>query len=149
MRIRGALGRSLMIVLCGVMLVAACMDDDDDVADEIEGDVIGSPTAAAGLEEDIEEVSIEITDGELSEDGVVLIEERPSILRVQNNDDVAYVLRIDPLVVGSVIPAGDSTSIEFTTPVSNEYTGELLPETGDEPLDTMTVEVISPIGVPD
>ena len=148
MQLRAALGRSMLIGMCTVLLVAACQDDDE-VADQIEGDVIGSPTAAAGLEEDIEEVSVEITDGELGEDGIELIEERPSILRVQNNDDVAYVLHIDPLVNGAAIPAGESVSIEFTTPVSNDYTAELLPETGDEPLDTMSVEVINATGAPD
>jgi len=135
--------------LCAALLFSACQDEIDEVAEEIEGDVIGSPTAAAGLEEDIEEISIEITDGELDEDGIELIEERPTVLRIQNNDDVAYVLQIDPLVVGSVIPASDSIAIEFTTPVANEYIGELLPETGDEPLDTMTVQVVNAAGIPD
>ncbi len=149
MLFRTALARSVTLVFCAALLFTACQDDNDEVAGELEGDVIGSPEAANELEEDIEELSIEITDGELSEDGIELIEERPTVLRVQNNDDVAYVLRIDPLVADTVIPANDSISVEFTTPVSNEYTGELLPETGDESLDSMTVEVLSPIGVPD
>jgi len=146
---RAVLTRMVALVCSAILLFTACQDDTDEVAEQIEGDVIGSPEAANELEEDIEEISIEITDGELNEDGIELIEERPTVLRVQNNDDVAYVLRIDPLVAGAVIPAGDSISVEFTTPVQNEYTGELLPESGDEPLDTMTVEVLSPLGVPD
>jgi hypothetical protein len=150
MRMHLALIRSLAVVVCAVLLVTACADDDDDdVADEIEGDVIGSPTAAAGLEEDIEEVSIEISDGELAEDEIELTEERPTVLRVTNHDDEAYVLRIDPLVTETMIPAGDAIAIEFTTPAAETYTGELLPESGDEPLDTMRVLVNNAAGNPD
>ena len=149
MRVYLVLARSLAIMFCAFLLFAVCRDDDDNVADEIEGDVIGSPTAAAGLEEDIEEISIEIEDGEFTDDGIELIEERPTVLRVTNADDATYVLRIDPLVVGETIPAGESIAIEFTTPASNAYTGELLPESGDEPLDTIRVEVVSAFGEPD
>lgn len=147
MRTYVALARALSLMMCVLLLVAACGDDDDDnVADQIEGDVIGSPTAAAGLPEDIEEVTIGITNGVFDDDGIELIAGRPTVLRVQNNDDVAYVLQIDPLVVGSNIPASDSVSIEFTTPEEETYEGELLPESGGEPLDTMTVDVVNATG---
>lgn len=150
MRMHLALIRSLAVVLCAVLLVTACQDDEaDEVAEEIEGDVIGSPTAAAGLEEDIEEVSIEIENGEFAEDEIELTEERPTVLRVTNHDDDAYMFQIDPLVTEMMVPAGDEISIEFTTPAPETYTGELLPEAGGEPLDTMTVQVTDAAGIPD
>lgn len=147
MRSRFRLGRCLAIMCCAMLLLVACQDDDDDnVADQIEGDVIGSPTAAAGLEEDIEEVAVEVSDGAFVDEGIELTEERPTVLHVTNHDDVAYVLRIDPLVNASAIPASDEVSIEFTTPVENTYTGELLPEGGGDSLDTMRVEVANAAG---
>ncbi len=150
MRIRFSFMRSLVIVFCAVLLVAACQDDEaDEVADQIEGDVIGSPTAAAGLEEDIEEVAIEIEDSELTEDEIELTEERPTVLRVTNHDDEVYMLRIDPLVTETMIPAGDEISIEFTTSAPEAYTAELLPEAGGESLDAMTVQVTDAAGIPD
>jgi hypothetical protein len=150
MRMHRALVRSLAVVFCAMLLVTACQDDEaDEVADSIEGDVIGSPTAAAGLEEDIEEVAIEIDGGDLVQDEIELTQERPTVMTVTNHDDVAYMLRIDPLVTDTVIPAGDAVSIEFTTPTIDEYTGELLPESGGDPLDTMSVQVTDPAGIPD
>ena len=150
MRMHWALVRSLAVAVCAVLLFTACQDDEaDEVADPVEGDVIGSPTAAAGLEEDIEEVAIEIEDGGLVQDEIELTQERPTVMTVTNHDDVAYVLRIDPLVTEMMIPAGDAVSIEFTTPTVDEYTGELLPESGGDPLDTMLVQVTDPAGVPD
>jgi hypothetical protein len=150
MRMHRALVRSLAVVFCAMLLVTACQDDEaDEVADSIEGDVIGSPTAAAGLEEDIEEVAIEIGDGDLVQDEIELTQERPTVMTVTNHDDVAYMLRIDPLVTDTAIPAGDAVSIEFTTPTVDEYTGELLPESGGDPLDTMSVQVTDPAGIPD
>jgi hypothetical protein len=150
MRMHLALVRSLAIVFCAVLLVAACQDDEaDEVADQIEDDVIGSPTAAAGLEEDIEEVSIEIEGGELVQDEIELTEERPTVLTVTNHDGDAYVLQIDPLVAEMMIPAGDAVSIEFTTPAPDDYTAELLPESGGDPLDTMLVQVTNAAGIPD
>jgi hypothetical protein len=150
MRMHRALVRSLAVVFCAMLLVTACQDDEaDEVADSIEGDVIGSPTAAAGLEEDIEEVAIEIDGGDLVQDEIELTQERPTVMTVTNHDDVAYMLRIDPLVTDTAIPAGDAVSIEFTTPTVDEYTGELLPESGGDPLDTMSVQVTDPAGIPD
>lgn len=150
MRMRLALIRSLAVVLCAVLLVAACGDDDNDqVADPVEGDVIGSPTAAAGLEEDIEEIAIEIEGGELVDDEIELTEGRPTVMRVTNQDDEAYVLVIDPLVSETTIPAGDDITIGFTTPAAETYTGELLPASGGEPLDTMRVLVNNAAGIPD
>ncbi len=148
MRVISVLMRTMLVVASALLLFVACQDDNDEVAEEIDGDVIGSPQAANELEQDIEEITVAITDGEFDEDGIELIEERPTVLTVQNNDDVAYTLNIDPLVTNTEIRAGESTQIEFTTPVSAEYVSSLLPESGGDPLDTMTVEVISAIGVP-
>jgi hypothetical protein len=141
--------RCLALVLCMSLVLAACQDDNDEVADPIEGEVIGSPTAAAGLEEDIEEIALEIEDGGLSEDGIELTQERPTVMTITNHDDVAYVFQIESLVNETPIPAGEMVSIEFTTPVSTEYVAELRPEGGGDPLDTVEVQVTDPTGAPD
>jgi hypothetical protein len=139
----------MVLVLCGSLVLVACQDDEDEVADQIEGDVIGSPTAAAGLEEDIEEITIEVEDGGLIEDGIELTQDRPTVMTITNHDDVAYMFQIESLVNETLIPAGDAVTIEFTTPVSEEYVGELLPEGGGDPVDTIEVLVTDPTGAPD
>jgi hypothetical protein len=131
-------------------MLAACRDDSaDEVADEVEGPPDASPTALGALPDDIEEASITVSDGGIEEDELELVKERPTILRVTNDDDVAYVLRINPLVNGETIAPGATTKVEFTTPVEGTYTGELLPVSGGDAVDTVTVEVINAAGVPD
>jgi hypothetical protein len=141
--------RCVALVLGASLVFVACQDDNDEVANPIEEDVIGSPTAAAGLEEDIEEIAIEIEDGELSEDGIELTQERPTVMTITNHDDAAYVFQIESLVNETPIPSGDTVSIEFTTPVSTEYVGELRPEGGGDPVDTVEVQITDPTGAPD
>jgi hypothetical protein len=141
--------RCVALVLCMSLVFVACQDDNDEVADPIEGEVIGSPTAAAGLEEDIEEIALEIVDGALSEDGIELTQERPTVMTITNNDDVSYLFQIESLVTETPIPAGEMVSIEFTTPVSTEYAGELRPDGGGDPVDTVEVQVTDPTGAPD
>lgn len=141
--------RCLALVLCASLVLVACQDDNDEVAGEVDGDVIGSPTSAAGLEQDIEQITIEIEDGGMTEDGIELTQDRPTVLTVVNNDNVAYLFQIEQLVNETLIPAGDEVQIEFTTPVSDEYTGELLPEGGGESLDTVQIQVTDATGAPD
>ena len=149
MTIREVFSGILPAMLAGVLILAACRDDTaDEVGDQIDSDVIGSPTAAPGLSEDIERVTIAISDGEFDVGQIELIEERPTVLTVENSDDVAYWLEIGDLVNGTEIPAGETVNVEFTTPVEDVYTGELLSEQGGEVLDEMDVEVIGPVGEP-
>jgi len=149
MRFTLVMARCLVLVLGASLMLVACQDDNDEVAQETDRDVIGSPTSAPGLEQDIEEISIEIEDGALTSDGIEVTQERPTVMTITNHDDVAYQFQIESLVSATLVPASDSVTIEFTTPVSEEYSASLLPESGGESLDTMTVQVTDPTGAPD
>lgn len=146
------IGRTLQvatIVALGIAMifVAACGDDDDDVADVAEDSdevFTGSPTASAGQDEGTEELVVVIEDGEFEDGDIELQVDQPTILVVENRDEEAYRLTIGDLVVGEALPAGTATRVEFTTPVVEDYTAELLPAEGDEALDTMEVRVIGP-----
>lgn len=141
---------SVPVALLNVLLLlgAACGDDtSDDIAEDIAGQSASSasPTALAGVEEDVEQVAITIDDGELSDDQIEFQEESPAIIQVTNNDDVSYIMTIGVLVAEGVsIVPGQVTAIEFTTATADEYEAQLLSEDGGEPLDTMTVIIEAP-----
>ena len=138
-----------LALLLGALLIVgvACGDDDDDdVADDISGDSASSasPTAVAGVDEDVQEVEVTIEDGEFSEDEVEFQMESPSVLQVTNNDDVRYVLTIGDLVAeGWPIAPNQATAVEFTAPVDDEYEAQLTTDEGGDPLDTMRVVVVA------
>ena len=145
-------GRSVRVVAVAMLsfmmvLAAACGEDDDDqaaVANQADQPFSGSPTALAGQESDTEEITVVIENGEFNESDIELTEGSPTIMVVENRDGEAYRLTIGDLVVSQGIPAGSSTRVEFTTPVVEDYTAELLPAEGEEALDTMEVRVIGP-----
>lgn len=148
-RIRRSLRLAMIATLSVVMLLAvACGDDDDiaDVAQDTSEQFTGSPTASAGQDEGTEELVVTIEDGEFADGDIQLQQNQPTILLVENRDDVAYRLTIGELVVNEGLPAGTTTRVEFTTPVVEDYPAELLPAEGEEALDTMEVRVIGPGG---
>lgn len=139
----------LVALVTGVLLAgAACSTGSDEVADDADTGAASSasPTAGAGVDEDVESVEITVADGEFSADQIEFQEDTPSILVVTNEDDQRYTLEIGDLVAGWQLVPTDTTTVEFTTPKSNEYEAQLLPEDGGEPLDTMTVVVQGPGG---
>ncbi len=148
------IGRTLRLVTIAALTMAmifvvACGDDDDDddaadVAQDANEVFTGSPTASAGQEEGTEELVVVIEDGEFEDGDIELQVNQPTILLVENRDDEAYRLSIGDLVVNEGLPAGTTVRVEFTTPVVEDYTAELLPGEGDETLDTMEVRVIGP-----
>lgn len=139
------------VLLLGALLVlgAACGDDDDTVVSDntsANSAASASPTALAGVEEDVEAVEISVENGELSADEVEFQEDSPASIQVTNNDDARYTLTIDTLAgAGVSIVPGETTAVEFTTSTQEgEYEAQLLAEDGGEPLDTMTVVVTTP-----
>lgn len=115
----------LLVPLCLVLLVA-CGDDDVEVATETLNVPEVTPGASDELPEGIEVASIEITDGTFGVDELLLQQGQPTVLDIVNNDDEDYTFRIGDLVGDTLIPAGTTVEIEFTTPTAETYEGELL-----------------------
>lgn len=119
----------LLIPLCLALLVA-CGDEECEVAKE----TLNVPEVTTGasdeLPEGIEVATVEITDGAFSVDELLLQQAEPTVLDVVNNDDEDYTLRIGDLVGDTLIPAGASVEVEFTTPSAETYEGRLLSADG-------------------
>jgi hypothetical protein len=135
-------GRMTVIVVIGIFVLAvvACRGDQTS-STPAGGPFTGSPTAAPALMGSQEEIEISITDGTFDTREIRLVADVATIMHITNNDDQDYVLRIGDLVVGEDIPAGQTTEINFTTPVASEYQAELLDGPGGEILDTVLVSV--------
>jgi hypothetical protein len=119
---------------------------------EVATDQVRIPEVTAAalplLPEGIEETTIVITHGAFDVESVLLQEGEPTVLHVVNTDDRAYRLRIgEDLVTFTMIAAGTTTDVKFTTPNANSYDGHLLAAEGDEVVDTVRVRVQSPGGL--
>ncbi len=120
----------------------------EEIATERESTIDVSPAAIASLPEDIEEASVTVANGMFGVDVIRLLEGVPTVLHVTNEDDRAYRLQIvEDLVTAAPIASNATTDIEFTTPNAGEFEGQLLPDEGDDVLDTVQVIVRSAGGV--
>jgi hypothetical protein len=102
-----------------------------------------SPTALDDLPDDIEEATVSIAGGAFGVDEIVLREDEPTVLRVDNRDDLGYFLGIGDLVPAAAIPARRVTEIQFTTPNAGVYEGRLVASDEATVLDTVRVIVQS------
>lgn len=119
----------LLIPLCLVLLVA-CGDEDEEVATDRLVVPEVTPGASDELPQGIESATIEVSDGAFGVDELLLQQAEPTVLDVVNNDDEDYTFRIDDLVGDTLIPAGTTVEIEFTTPSAETYEGRLLAADG-------------------
>jgi len=132
-----------VVLLSG--LLVACGGEEEVATDrEVVPDV--TPAASDELPQGIEAATVEISDGELVADELLLQQGEPTVLRVINSDDTAYLLEIGDLVPATAIPASATTDVEFTTPKAGTYTGQLQGEDGT-PVSEFTVTVQPPGGV--
>ncbi len=136
-------GRAIALLLIALVVLTGC-GDESEVAEERE--VVPNVTAVAldALPEGVEVVDLLIEDGELQTEEIVLQEDEPTVLRVSNGDDQRYALRIGDLLTATELPAGEVTTVELTTPLPQEYVGELLTEEDEEVVDAVPVLVIAP-----
>lgn len=130
-------------LLAAMMIATACTDDDTEVATDPVRDPSASPTALAEVPASIEVAQVTIEDGSFDVDEIILQQGEPSILEVTNQDDRAYRLQIGDLLAPTDIPQGTTTRVEFTTPSSDQYEGELLASDGDDVVDDVLVTVMS------
>lgn len=140
-----------MITLAGVAmlgLTAACGDEETTVSEDnpvVEG---APPTVGSGetISESTEEVTVRVTGGTVDTDRLTLQVDEPVVIHVVNEDSQEYRLRIGDLVTETKILPAATTDVAFTTPNTAEIEGQLLPSTGDQPLDTFSVVVQGPSG---
>ncbi len=126
-------------------LLAACVGEDEEVANQRQVALRVTPTAIAALPPGIEEATLHIRDGQFGVDQLLLQEDEPTVLHVVNTDERAYRLRIvEDLVTATPIAPSTTTPLGFTTPDAGRYEGQLLAAEGDEVLDTVAVIVQSP-----
>jgi hypothetical protein len=133
------------LLLISLLALVACGGEDEDETVTDPGRVIDvSPQAVDELPEDTEMATLEIADGAFVDDELLLLRGEPTILHVTNRDDQDYQFRIEGFVIAQAIPAESTTEISFTTPTTEDYTGELLDAEDDSVLDDIRV-VIQPV----
>jgi hypothetical protein len=143
-RLRHMLG---VVCITGLLVVtAACREEQQTSATPFTGVFTGSPTAAPGVGDAPEEVHVTVSDASFDTREIRLQEGSPTMMHVTNDDDVDYVLRIGELVLDTPLPAGEVTTVSFTTPVAGEYQAVLLDSPGGNELDSVLVNVAQPGG---
>lgn len=130
---------SLLLML--IASLVACGDEDEEVATDQDALPAASAEGVNELPEGIEAATLEIADGEFAEDRLTLQQGEPTVLQVANGDDRPYEFQIEDLVAAQSIPAGSTAQIEFTTPNSGDYTGQLLDAEDGTVLSEVTVTV--------
>ncbi len=124
----------LRITILFLLMVplAACGSADEEVATDRTGVPDVSPRAADELPQDVETAELVIEDGDFTVDELIVHRGDPTELDVVNRDDQAYQFAIKDLVTAQDIPAGETSTIGFTTPNAGTYSGQLLdPDSGD------------------
>jgi len=140
--LRSAAAAAIALLLAASVL--ACGDDDTEVARDPVRPSDASPTALAEVPGSVEVAQVTIDEGAFGVEEVVVQRLEPTIIRVDNQDDQAYRLRIDELLAPAEIPPGTVTDVEFTTPSEGRYDGALLAAEDDEVLAAIVVTVIAP-----
>jgi hypothetical protein len=135
-------------VLVGVtLLLAGCGFGRGEVALDKGSTSSGSPTALAGVPQNITEARLEVANGGFGEDRLVLQQDEPTVLHVVNGDDQAYRFQVVPdLVAAKEIAPAKTTDVEFTTANAGAYEGQLLAAAGEDVIDKIEVVVQAPGG---
>lgn len=133
----------IAIVLAALLVLSAC-GDESEVAEERDAVPSVTPVALDALPEGVEVVDVLIQDGEFQTDEIILQENEPTVLRISNQDDQRYALEIGDILTPAELEPNEVTTIEMTTPLPEEYVGELLTEDEEEVVDTIPVLVVAP-----
>ncbi|HEU5433836.1 MAG TPA: cupredoxin domain-containing protein [Thermomicrobiales bacterium] len=123
--------------------LTACVGQETKPSQPVESHPIASPGTATSLEPvGIQTTDVKVSDGKFGVDSIALQEDRPSIVKIDNADATPYRFQVAPdLVIATPVPASTTTAISFTNPKAGAYKGELLPAQGDQPLDSLDVNV--------
>lgn len=139
---RAVAGTAILLMLAFSGL--ACGEDETEIARDPVRPSDASPTALAEVSGSTEVAQVAIVDGTFSVEEVITQQLEPMILKVDNQDATPYRLRIDDLVAPTEIAANTVTEVEFTTPSTGRFDGDLLAVEGDDTLDDLVVTVIAP-----
>jgi len=106
-----------------------------------------TPQAIDDLPDANQEARVLVEGGAFAVEELILLEDEPTVLTVVNLDGEPYLFRIvETLIAATPIPANTAVDVAFTTPVANDYEGQLLDPDTEEVLDTMAVLVQAPSG---
>lgn len=135
----------MVATLLLVVLLATGCSRDMAVANDPPVPPAVSPPAISSQPNDIEAVTVAVSNGQFAVADVLLLEGAPTVLNLENGDDDDYRLQIVPALVNPTqIPANTTTAVSFTTPNAGEFEGQLLRANSAEVLDTVRVVVRSP-----
>ncbi len=131
-----------------VLLSACSLHGSSKVAHDKTVPVAVTPNAVNKLPENINAVTITITNGAFGASQIVLQQQGASIVHVVNKDSVAYQLQVTPnLVAAKAIAANTTTDVGFTASGAGDLTGQLLPEKGGAVLASIDIRIQSAGGV--
>ncbi len=131
-----------------VLLGGCSLHGSSKVAHDKTVPVAVTPNTINKLPENINAVTITITNGAFTSGQIVLQQQGASIVHVVNNDSVAYQLQVTPnLVAAMTIAAGTTTDVGFTSNGAGDFTGQLLPEKGGAVLASIDIRIQSAGGV--
>lgn len=137
-------GMLMVIVLAGLV---ACGDEEETATttDEEQAPPAQSPAANNPVPQGVDNVSIQIQDGEMEADDLSFHVEENAVLTIANNDDQAYRFQIAGLMEPQDIPANETVTVEFNSSTADTYTAQLLGE-DDSVLSEVDVEIQSASG---
>ena len=108
------------------MLLTACGDDDAVEAKHQELSLNATPAASADASAGVNTVTLTIKSGKFEQDELVLLQNRPTKLYIQNKDDSDYEFEIVNMVKQAKIDGNHETVLEFTTPNEGFYNARLV-----------------------
>lgn len=139
-------GRSLALVATLVLLTAAGCRDDATSATPFSGVFTGTPTAGPLATDQPEQLDVTVSGGEFDTREIRVTVDVPTMMRVTNEDDRDYTLRIGNLVTETTLPAGETVEVNFTTPSAEVVEAELLDGPGGEQIDRTVLVIREPGG---
>jgi hypothetical protein len=139
-----------LILILGAILALGIRNENEDVATNLTP--IAPNVPAQDLNQvpvGLEKAKLTLKGGKFAESGLLLQQNQPTVLNIDNSDNQAYQLQFVPNLVGpTAIAAATTTQIEFTDPDRGIYEAQLLdPDTG-QVMAKLTVEIETPAGDP-
>jgi hypothetical protein len=105
-----------------------------------------TPNGDAVVPDGLELGRLTVKGGAFDSDELVLQVDQPTVLQMDNEDGTAYRFQIVGLVDPTAVAPSGETTIDFTDPNAGTFEGRLLPQSGENTLDTITVVIQNPDG---
>lgn len=134
-----------VVALLSVLTALGCRDDTTS-STPFGGPLTASPTAGAAHSAEPEQIEITISDGDFDSREIRVVAQVPTMMRVTNEDDQSYVLRVGDMITETEIPSGETVDVDFSSDVPETYEAELLDGPDGEVVATTTFVVAEPGG---